>query len=153
MTSYHNGLSLYSALKEETQLDIFQMTIKFPFEPETRLWCAIHLAPNSEGMVICEFEEYTDAFYLKDADQSKILPVNPVHHLGFEKDPPEELEKSTTKKSKSLPIIKIARQKPNKEFSPMDLFNAMTQAQKQIFACNTMQLVLEVVVGIVAELT
>lgn len=129
------------------------MTITFPYEPETRLWCAMHLAPNPQGLVICEFEEYSDAFYLKDADQSKILPVNRVHHLGFENDPPEELEKSTTRASKPLQVIKIARQKEDKEFSSMDLFKAMTQAQNQIVACDSVQRVLEIVVGIIAEIT
>lgn len=131
------------------------MTFTFPYELETRLWSAIHLAPGSEGLVICEFEEYSGAFYLKDAEAAKILPVNPAHHLGMEDSSPDELEKSTIRSSKPLPVIriKIARQKENKEFSPLDLSYAMIQAQKQIGGCESVQRVLDVVVGIVSELT
>jgi light-regulated signal transduction histidine kinase (bacteriophytochrome) len=140
------------AIKEETRLDVFQLILTFPFEPETRLWCAIHLAPSPEGMVICEFEEYSEAFYLKDIGAARVLPITPVPMMGFEVSP-EELEKSTTSASKSLPVLEIARQKQKKEFSALDLFNAMTQAQKQIADCKSVQSIFEVVVGIVSELT
>lgn len=128
------------------------MTLTFPYEPETRLWCAMHLAPNPEGLVICEFEEYSDAFYMKDLGTAKILPVKPFK--GSETDAsPEDYAKSTTSGSKPLPVLQVARQKENKEFSSLDIFNAMTQAQKQIADCKSVQLVEDVVVGIISELT
>lgn len=148
----NHALRNVHSTEKETHLDVFQLILTFPFEPEIRLWCAVHLAPSPEGMVICEFEEYSDAFYLKDIGAAGVLPTTPVPNMGFGVSP-EELEKSTTRLSKTLPVLEIARKKRNKEFSALDLFNAMTQAQKQIEACKSLQSIFEVVVGIISELT
>ncbi|KAK0102733.1 Light-sensor Protein kinase [Cadophora gregata] len=139
-----------AAAQEETRLDIFQIILTFPYEPEIRLWCAIHLASKPEGLVICEFEEYLDAFSLKDIRATKMLPESPISSMEVT---PEELERSTTSKSKPLPVIDVARQRKNKEFSTLDLFNALAQAQKQITNCSTVPELQEVVVGLIAELT
>lgn len=139
-------------MKDETRLDVFQMAIQFPYEPETRLWCAIHLPPKSKGLVICEFEGYSDAFYLKDVGTAKVLPVIPVRSTGFDVSP-AEFKKSTTSTSKPLPVIEIARQRRQKEFSSLDIFNAMTQTQKQLLSATSVQENFEVTVGIIAELT
>jgi light-regulated signal transduction histidine kinase (bacteriophytochrome) len=147
-----HALSDADAVKGETQLDVFQIILTFPFEPELRLWCAIHIAPKSGGLVICEFEEFLDAFHLKDMGAAKIVPVTPTCVTGYDASP-EELEKSTTSASKPLLGVEIARQKQNEQFSSLDLFNTITQAQNQIAGCKSVQSVLEVVVGIVAELT
>ncbi|KAG4444154.1 hypothetical protein IFR05_000383 [Cadophora sp. M221] len=136
--------------QEETRLDVFKIILTFPYEPEIRLWCAIHLAPTPEGLVICEFEEYMDAFFLKDIRATKTLPESPISTMEVS---PEELKKSTTVHSKPLPVIDVARQRKNKEFSSLDLFNALSQAQKQINNCPTVHRLQEVVVGIIAELT
>jgi light-regulated signal transduction histidine kinase (bacteriophytochrome) len=148
----HQVLKSGNETMDETRLDVFRIILTFPYEPETRLWCAIHLSPNVEGLVICEFEAYSDAFYLKDAGDAQIVPVTPVR-LGNSEASAEDLKKSTTSLSKPLPVIEVARKKQNKEFSTLDVFNAMTQAQKQIAACTTVQAVFDVVVGIIAELT
>ncbi|KAH7327487.1 putative phytochrome-like histidine kinase PHY2p [Rhexocercosporidium sp. MPI-PUGE-AT-0058] len=139
-----------AAAQEETRLDIFKIILTFPYEPEIRLWCAIHLAPTPEGLLICEFEEYLDAFFLKDIRATKTLPESPISTMDVT---PEELKRSTTSKSKPLPVIDVARQRKNKEFSSLDLFNALSQAQKQITSCATVHNIQEVVVGIIAELT
>src|SRR4051812_883109 len=65
----------------------------------------------------------------------------------------EDFKKSTTSFSKPLPSFQIARQKQDKEISSMDIFNAMTQAQKQIADCKSVQVLFDVVVGIISELT
>ncbi|RDW85559.1 hypothetical protein BP5796_03884 [Coleophoma crateriformis] len=135
---------------EDTRLDIFQVVLTYPFEPDTRLWCALHLAPGSEGLVICEFEEYLDAFR-RDAEIAKMLPVKPVH-LGYEV-PEDELKKSTVSASKPLLGVEITRQKQKQQFSTLDLFNIMNQAQKQIVGCKSLHATYEVVVGLISELT
>ncbi|RDW95280.1 hypothetical protein BP5796_01043 [Coleophoma crateriformis] len=139
-------------MNSETRLDIFQMSITFPYEPETRLWCAIHLAPKAKGLVICEFEDYSDAFYLKDVSAAKILPVNMVRSTGIDVSP-EEFKRSTTSFSKPLPVIEVARQRKQKEFSSLDIFNAMSQSQRQLTQATTLQSVFDVVVGLISELT
>ncbi|CZR69011.1 related to phytochrome [Phialocephala subalpina] len=147
-----HALDNADSLKEETRLDVFQITLAFLYEPETRLWCALHIAPRPANMIVCEFEEYLDAFYLKDLRAAKSLPDLPVRSMGFE-SLPVELKKSTTTASKPLPVLEMARQRRIKEFSSLDLFNALAQAQKQIISCKSVQELLEVTVGIVSELT
>lgn len=143
----HHVLADVNGTEEETRLDVFQMAFTFPFEPEIRLWCAIHRAPGPKGLVVCEFEEYSDSFYLKDD-----LPVKTPPQMGVDVSP-EELAKSTTSNSKPLPVLDIARKKNNKQFSSLDIFYAMNQAEKQIAACKSLETVFEVVVGIISELT
>lgn len=145
-------LNDFDAEQEETSLDVFPMSITFPFEPEIRLWCAIHLAPSPKGLIICEFEEYVDTFYIKDIDSSKSLPVKQPPHVGVDVSL-EEWEKSTRSASKPLPVLNIARQRKNREFSSLDIFNAMTQAEKQIAACKSLDRIYEVIVGVISELT
>ncbi|RDW88143.1 hypothetical protein BP6252_00175 [Coleophoma cylindrospora] len=147
-----HALSSAEDMENETRLDVFQMSITFPYEPETRLWCAIHLASTPKGLVICEFEDYSDAFYLKDGSATKILPVNLVRSTGLDVSP-EEFKRSTTSFSKPLPVIEIARQRKQKEFSSLDIFNAMSQSQRQLSKAPDLQSVFDVVVGIISELT
>jgi hypothetical protein len=161
------------ATKDETELDVFRMVIGFPYEPDVEVWyvafhsilaiivssvlmspcrCAIHLAPNAEGLVVCEFEKYSDSFYSKDILSAKKLPaMTPIqtsHDLSA-----EDFKKSTTSASKPLPVLEIAGKRDGTHFSSMDIFKAMTQAQKQIAACTSLATVYDVVVGIIAELT
>jgi hypothetical protein len=139
-------------LKEETQLDVFRMVIGFPYEPDVEVWCAMHLAPNAEGLLVCEFEKYSDSFYSKDILSAKKLPaMTPIqtsHDLSA-----EDFKKSTTSASKPLPVLEIARKRDDAHFSSLDIFKAMAQAQKQISACTSLSTVYDVVVGIIAELT
>ncbi|TLD29837.1 sensor histidine kinase/response regulator [Venturia nashicola] len=139
-------------IKEETQLDIFRMVIGFPYEPDVELWCALHLCPNAEGLLICEFEKYVDSFYTKDILAAKkfpaMMPIQTSSELSA-----EEFKKSTTSASKPLPVLEVARKRDNSHFSSMDIFKAMTQSQKQISACTSLSSVFDVVVGIVAEIT
>lgn len=135
---------------EDTRLDVFKIILTFPYEPEIRLWCAIHLAPKQPGLVICEFEEYFDAFFIRDMSAAMALPQSPISSMEVT---PEELKRSTTNKSKPLAVIDIARQRKNKELSSLDLFNAQSQAQHQIAGCATVQSVMDVVVGLISQLT
>jgi light-regulated signal transduction histidine kinase (bacteriophytochrome) len=139
-------------MKEETQLDVFRIVIAFPFEPEIMLWCAMHLAPGGDGLVICELEEYSDSFYFKDVDSAKTLPVISPPPMGVDVSA-EEFKKSTTSTSQPLPVLAVARKGGSEHFSSMDIFKAMTQAQKQIAACTSLSTLFDVVVGVVAELT
>lgn len=104
-------------------------------------------------MVICEFEEYsTAANYLRDIDAARIPPLSPFGKMDAEISQ-EDFAKSTTTRSKPLPVFQIVRQRETKEFSSFDLFSAMSQANNQISKCKDVPRLMDVVVGIVAELT
>jgi light-regulated signal transduction histidine kinase (bacteriophytochrome) len=145
-------LANVNGTEDETRLDVFPMSLNFPFEPEIRLWCAIHREPGPKGLVICEFEEYSDSFYFKDMSTATSVPAKQPPHAGVDVLP-EELVKSTTSASKPLPVLEIARRTENKQFSALDIFYSMNQAEKQIAACKSLESVYGVVVGIISELT
>lgn len=115
-------------IKEETQLDIFRMVIGFPYEPDVELWCALHLCPNAEGLLICEFEKYVDSFYTKDILAAKKLPAMMPIQTSSELSA-EDFKKSTTSASKPLQVLEVARKRDDAHFSSMDIFKAMTQVR------------------------
>jgi hypothetical protein len=137
---------------EDTQLDVFPATVILPSGAQSELWCALHIANGSQDLVILEFEPYTEIFSLTELDYQKTLPVTPVHTVDIEV-PPEEQQKSHTAKSSPLRVMEISRRKKQHGVSSMDIFNAMTQAQQQLASAKSVQQVLDIVVGIVAELT
>ncbi|TVY84351.1 Phytochrome-like protein [Lachnellula suecica] len=146
-----HALSDLEAPKRETRLDVFQVILTFPYEPDISLWCAVHLAPNAEGLVICEFEDFANTFYLNNAG---VMPSKPFSSTATDCSK-EDFDKSTISGSKPLPVIDLARKKKkqSQEFSSLDIFNAINQAQNQITSCTTVQRVMDVTVGIISELT
>jgi hypothetical protein len=137
---------------EDTQLDVFPTTIIVSSGTRTELWCALHIANGSQDLVILEFEPYSKNFCMPEADYEKTLPATPVHTVDIEVQP-EEKQNSTTPKSLPLRVMEIARRKKQYGVSSMDIFNASTQAQQQLASAKSVQQLLEIVVGIVAELT
>ncbi|KAF4618387.1 hypothetical protein G7Y89_g14915 [Cudoniella acicularis] len=141
-----------STPNENTHLDVFPVVILPPDGSRIHLWCVVHLAENSKDLVICEFEDYSDVFYLKNPDAAMFLPAIPTASVDIEVSP-EEMKKSITSGSKPLRALQLAKQRKQTEFSSMDIFNAMTQAQEQLATSNSVQQVFDVVVGLISELT
>jgi len=136
---------------EDTNLDVFTVSILSPSGSQIWLWCALHIAQGSRDIVICEFEEQSDIFYL-DGLHGGSLPTSPTqtidHDIGD-----EERAKSTRSGSEPLRVLQIARRRRQKEVSPMDIFNAMTQAQQQLGDTKAIQEIFDTVVGLISELT
>ncbi|CZR61105.1 related to phytochrome [Phialocephala subalpina] len=152
----HNALSSTStsaAASEDTHLDVFPITVVLPNGgAQKQLWCAIHIAKGTQDLIVCEFEKYSDVFYLEEIQGNKALPKTPTYTIGLEVHPEERL-KSITRKSNPLKVLEIARRKQQSGVSSMDILNAMTQAQQQLASAKSVQQVLDVVVGIISELT
>lgn len=132
--------------------NFFQMTLTFPYEPDCKLWCSLHLAPNNDGLIICEFEEYSENFLLKDVDATRAAPLT-QHRSSNEEVDPVEYRKSTTRYSKPIVPLSIARQREDKMFSSLDIFSCMNQIQSQLSACQDIQQLQDVLVGLVSEMT
>jgi hypothetical protein len=137
---------------DDTHLDVFALSITLPHGPQRELWCALHISKGTRDLVICEFEDYSDVFYLEDLYSKKTLPKTPTATIDLEAHPVEML-KSTTRKSTPLRVLQIARRKRQSGASSMDIFNAMTQAQQQLASAKSVQQVLDIVVGLISELT
>jgi hypothetical protein len=137
---------------EDTHLDVFALSITLPHGPQRELWCALHISKGTQDLLICEFEDYSDVFYLEKLYSEKTLPRTPTATIDLEVHPVEML-KSTTRKSTPLRVLQIARRKRQSGASSMDIFNAMTQAQQQLANSKSVQQVLDIVVGLISELT
>jgi hypothetical protein len=147
-----NALSPTGEDVEETHLDVFQMAITSPQGVQIPLWCAIHISKGTKDLVICEFEDYSNPFQLGPVQSINSLPEAPIHTLDNELLP-DELLKSTTSGSTPLRVLRTARRRKQKIVSSMDIFNAMTQSQEQLAAATSVQSVLDIVVGLISELT
>jgi hypothetical protein len=79
------------------------------------------------------------------------MPEAPALTIGFE---PMETTQSTTSNSQPLKALTMmTRRKQQSGHSSMDFFNVMTQAQQQLADTKTVQQALDVVVGIISELS
>ncbi|CAL3968741.1 unnamed protein product [Diplocarpon coronariae] len=137
---------------EDTHLDIFAVTLSVPSGASKQLWCALHISKGTTDVVILEFEEYSDESHLMEQFANTRLPKAPIQTVDIEVHP-EELIKSTSRESAPLRFLQIARRKKPPGLSPMNLFTAVIQAQKQLSGAKSVQQVLDLVVGIVSELT
>ncbi|KAH8665802.1 hypothetical protein BGZ60DRAFT_56168 [Tricladium varicosporioides] len=146
------ALGSVAPLNEDTHLDVFPVIMRGQSDTHNRLWCAVHLSESPNDFVICEFEDYSDVFYLRNPEAALLLPKVPTAKMGIDVSS-EELEKSMTSGSRPLRALQVARRRKQTEFSSMDIFNAMTQAQEQLSNCTAVQQVYDTVVGLIAELT
>lgn len=112
----------------------------------------MHVAQGSKDLVILEFEPYAEVFTLSDTFYQNSLPKVPVHSVDMEVLP-EERERSTTAKSLPIRALELTRQKKQNEVSSMEVLRIMNQAQQQIVSAKSVQQVLDIVVGIVADLS
>ncbi|KAK0128852.1 Light-sensor Protein kinase [Cadophora gregata] len=138
-------------LNEDTHLDIFDVSLIVPNGTLKRLWCALHISKRTKDLVILEFEDFSDVFYHPDVPD-KTLPDTPTQTIDLEVHPEERL-KSITRESAPLRVLQISRHQRLVGVSSMNLFNAMIQAQQQLSAAKSVQHVLDLVVGIISELT
>ncbi|RDW66323.1 hypothetical protein BP6252_09958 [Coleophoma cylindrospora] len=136
----------------ETHLDVFIITITNTVGQNVPLWCAIHISASSPDLIVCEFENFVDVFQHDGLHAEKILPKTPAHTIDNEVSEEERI-KSTTSMSEPLRALQLARRRRKKALGSMEIFNAMTQAQQQLSGAKSVQGILDIVVGLVAELT
>ncbi|KAK3309460.1 uncharacterized protein B0T15DRAFT_3749 [Chaetomium strumarium] len=131
--------------------EVFTISIKVPGVSRARkLWCAVHINDANPGLIICEFE-------LEDDPQFPLVPPNdmapelPEDTLSSNPTEEEYLE-STEIKSRPLRVLRSARKRKG-EAAVMEVFNIMSQVQEQLAAAPTLEKFLQVLVGVVKELT
>ncbi|PBP27083.1 sensor histidine kinase/response regulator, partial [Diplocarpon rosae] len=137
---------------KDTHLDIFAVTLRVPSGASKQLWCALHISHGTTDLVILEFEEYSDESHLMEPSANTRLPKVPIKTVDIEVHP-EEMLKSTSRESAPLRVLQVARRKKQAGLSSMNLFTAMIQAQEQLSGAKSVQQVLDIVVGIISELT
>lgn len=136
---------------KDTHLDIFTMSI-VAHSGLINLWCAIHIANGTEDLVVCEFEDYSEVLYADAEHEATTLPKVPTRTIDNE-ILPEERHKSTTSSASPLRVLQIAKQRGKQTVGAMEIFNGMIQAQQQLASATSVQNVLDIVVGLISELT
>ncbi|KAL8791694.1 MAG: hypothetical protein Q9195_005701 [Heterodermia aff. obscurata] len=130
--------------------DVFTMAFRAPKRRIQKLWCAMHINPNSPDTIICEFE-------LEDDKVNPLVPANeatpepPEDTLNTEPTP-EEYAESTINMSKPLRVLRSARKRKG-EAAAMEVFNIMSQVQEQLASATSLESFLKILVGVVKELT
>lgn len=136
-------------LKQKTKLDVFSMPLTSPAGVTNLTWCALHLIRDVD-LVVCEFELQSDVLN-PIAQPNEGLPDEPVNILGGHSSEEAQLL-STTKRSTPLHEVQFARSRGD-ELGPMAMFHALCEIQSQLAAATTLPIILDVIVGLVSELT
>ncbi|KAF1995374.1 hypothetical protein P154DRAFT_445573 [Amniculicola lignicola CBS 123094] len=130
--------------------EVFTLSIKIPKERSRKLWCAMHISDMNPGLIICEFELEDDKLYpLVPPDE--LTPDMPEDTLSSNPTKEEFLE-STEVRSRPLRVLRSARKRKG-EAAAMEVFNIMSQVQEQLADAPNLDSFLNVLVGVVKELT
>jgi len=129
--------------------DVFPLSVMSLEGAPVLLFCAMHYNPESD-LLVCEFELEQDAFN-PTSPPNDILPGGPITVVHHEVDPSQRLL-STTNRSKPVRALEVAR-KSSKPLGPMDLFQILSEIQDQLGAANSLPELLDIIVGLVYELT
>jgi len=109
----------------------------------------MHWIPES-NLVICEFELKKDVFNPTHPPDDG-LPEKPIHIIDNEA-PEKERILSTTSKSQPLHAVQVARE-TSRQIGSMELFHVLCEIQNQLASATTLESLLDIVVGLVYELT
>ena len=130
--------------------EVFMLSIRSPRRRTQNLWCAMHIIPENQDLIVCEFELEDDVANPL-VPPGEITPEPPEDTLGS--DPtPEELAESTVNMSRPLRVLRSARKKKG-EAAAMEVFNIMSQVQEQLAGAPNLEVFLKVLIGVVKELT
>lgn len=133
-----------------TDLDVFSLTLLTRARGLQHYWCGLHLSVGTSDTIICEVETQDDSFF-PGAPGVNTLPAVPTSTTGNDAVEGERL-KSITRRSQSIRALSLARAR-NTRLGYVEMFNSMSQVQSQLSATKTLQQALDVLVGIVQEMT
>ena len=130
--------------------EVFSIAIRPPSKKSVKLWCAMHINPAHQDLIICEFELDDDhEFPLRPSDElTPDVPEDTLHSNPTL----EELTESTEILSRPLRVLRSARKRRG-EAGAMQVFDIMSQVQEQLASAPNLEKFLKVLVGIVKELT
>jgi hypothetical protein len=115
-----------------------------------KLWCAMHISPSHENLIICEFELDNDEVYPL-VPSNEMSPESPEDTLNCDPTDEEYIE-STFNPSKPLRVLRNARKRRG-EADAMEVYNIMSQVQDQLASALNLEQFLKILVGVVKELT
>jgi len=129
--------------------EVFSLSISSPTKDELKLWCAMHINDSQPHLIICEFELEDDRIHPPGGG---VVAESMESTLGS--DPTEEdWLASTQSASKPLRLLRGARKQQSTASAALEVSKVITQVQDQLGAQSTLQGLLDVLVGLVRDIT
>jgi hypothetical protein len=132
-----------------TNPDVFSLSLTSLLGAPLACFIAMHLVDES-NLVICEFEPKKDVFNPRHPPEDG-LPEHPVQIIDSQVSEEEKLL-STKSKSKPLHAVQVARE-ASRQIGSMELFHVLCEIQNQLAAAVSLPEIMEIIVGLVYELT
>jgi light-regulated signal transduction histidine kinase (bacteriophytochrome) len=130
-------------------LEVFSLSVSSLTQDELKLWCAMHINDRHPHLVICEFEPEDD----QSNTQMPEVTAQSAEDTHDSHPSEEDWLASTRSASKPLRLSRSARQRPNMSLAGIEVSSVISQAQEQLGAQATLQGLLDVLVGLVQDLT
>lgn len=137
------------ARSSRTNPDVFSLSLTSLLGAPLACFIAMHLVDES-NLVICEFELKKDVFNPRHPPEDG-LPEHPIQVIDSQATEEERLL-STTSKSQPLHAVQVARQTA-RQIGSMELFHVLCEIQNQLAAATTLPEIMDIIVGLVYELT
>jgi hypothetical protein len=132
-----------------TNLDVFSLSLTSLTGAPLECFIAMHWNAES-NLVICEFELKKDVFNPRHPPEDG-LPDEPVNVIEGEASEEDRL-RSKTSQSKPLHAVQVARE-ASRQIGSMELFHVLCEIQTQLAAATILPELLDIIVGLVYELT
>ncbi|KAH7346416.1 PHY3, histidine kinase-group VIII protein [Rhexocercosporidium sp. MPI-PUGE-AT-0058] len=129
--------------------DVFSLSLTSLRGAPLQCYIAMHYNLESD-LVICEFELKRDIFNPQHPPDTG-LPDEPVQ-VTDNQPSEEEIRLSTTSMNKPLRAVQVARES-GRQMGSMDLFHVLCEVQGQLASATSLPELLNIVVGLVYELT
>ncbi|KAH7410851.1 PHY3, histidine kinase-group VIII protein [Cadophora sp. MPI-SDFR-AT-0126] len=130
-------------------LDVFSLSLTSLRGAPLQCYIAMHLNLESD-LIICEFELKRDIFNPRHPPEDG-SPAQPAQVTDNEPSE-EEMRLSTTAMHKPLRAVQVARE-TGRSIGSMELFHVLCEVQDQLSSATTLPELLDIVVGLVYELT
>jgi light-regulated signal transduction histidine kinase (bacteriophytochrome) len=116
-------------------------------------WCAIHIPPNSD-LIVLEFELEKDHLFPLSTPLEE--QTRDGEKMGMNVEPyvptEEDLIESTTTESKPLRMLQRRQHRPQTS-SPMEHFSVLSQVNEQLASATDIKQFVRIVVGVFKEIT
>ncbi|KAG4433743.1 hypothetical protein IFR05_010769 [Cadophora sp. M221] len=129
--------------------DVFSLSLTSLRGAPLQCYIAMHFNLESD-LIICEFELKGDIFNPRHPPDTG-LPAEPVQ-VTDNQPSEEEMRLSTMSMNKPLRAVQVARE-AGRQMGSMDLFHVLCEVQDQLARATTLPELLDIVVGLVYELT
>lgn len=133
--------------------EVFSLSIPSPEQNELKLWCAMHINNRHPHLVICEFELEVDHENPLTPRDDDLEPDEPVDGTLGSEPSEEDWLASTRSASRPLRFLRDSRRQQSIGLATLEVSRIISQVQEQLAAQSSLQDLLDVLVGLVQDLT